>query len=226
MTLCTLRLYEDTLPASYSPVYLPAENRAVYVVDGEVLIETADGAQLHRKDSAWVGSGEATFQSGAQGARLFRWELVASPEPKRGELRSAPFCTSVRKLGAEIELDEKIGWLMRCDRVGFPKGGIAYTHVHQGPGIRCVLQGEIRIEVPGHPTAVYGPGGSWLELGHEPVLAPTTEREETEFARCFILPRSCRGKSSIRYVKAEDIPKPKPQRYAVLVERFVDLPGA
>lgn len=224
MTACVLRLFEDAIPPSYSPIYLPAATRAIYVIDGDVTVEDATGAQLQRKDTAFVGSGEATLLAGAAGAKLYRWELVESPAPP-GKLRSAPFCSSTEKLAADIELDARIQWLMRCDRVGFPKGGIAYTHVHQGPGVRCVLQGEIRIEVPGHPTHAYGPGQAWLELGHEPVLAPTTDREETEFARCFILPRACRGKSSIRYVKQEDIARPKPQRYAVLAERFIDLPA-
>ena len=42
-----------------------------------------------------------------------------------------------------IDLDPGFDWLMRCDRVGFPPGGIAHTHVHQGPGIRYTVKGEI-----------------------------------------------------------------------------------
>ena len=29
-------------------------------------------------------------------------------------------------------------WLVRCDRVDFPPGGIAYTHTHPGPGLRVL----------------------------------------------------------------------------------------
>ena len=112
---------------------------------------------------------------------------------------------------------------MRCDTVGFPKGGIAYTHVHQGPGIRVCLDGEIRIETEGAPHR-YGPGDAWFESGLMPVLAPTSEDAETSFVRCFVLPRGCKGRSSIRYVRPEDATKPKTQRYRILAERFIELP--
>ena len=37
-------------------------------------------------------------------------------------------------------------WILRCDRVDFPPGGVAYRHVHPGPGIRRLLFGELTIE--------------------------------------------------------------------------------
>ena len=39
---------------------------------------------------------------------------------------------------------------MRCDRIDFPPGGIAYTHTHPGPGIRYLLHGELDIHTEGH----------------------------------------------------------------------------
>ena len=39
----------------------------------------------------------------------------------------------------------------------FPPGGCAYLHRHQGPGIRCLLEGGIRIDTHGRSTS-YGPG--------------------------------------------------------------------
>ncbi|HUH84295.1 MAG TPA: cupin domain-containing protein, partial [Stellaceae bacterium] len=120
-------------------------------------------------------------------------------------------------------LDGGFPWLIRCDRVGFPKGGVAYVHVHQGPGIRYCLEGAIEIESDGR-THRYGPGEAWFEEGSVPVLAPTSKEAETSFVRCFVLPRGCKGRSSIRYVRPEDAAKPKPQRYKVLAERFIALP--
>jgi hypothetical protein len=32
---------------------------------------------------------------------------------------------------------------MRCDRIDFPPGGIAYRHTHPGPGIRRLLFGSV-----------------------------------------------------------------------------------
>ena len=111
---------------------------------------------------------------------------------------------------------------MRCDRVDFPPGGIAYTHTHRGPGIRCLLTGEIRVEVKGASHTVT-PGEPWFEAGPDPVLAFASERVPTAFARVMILPRELKGKSSIRYVKAEDQDKPKTQRYQVFCDEFIDL---
>ncbi len=47
-----------------------------------------------------------------------------------------------------------------------PPGGCAYLHRHQGPGIRCLVEGGIRIDTHGRSTS-YGPGGAWYESGPE-----------------------------------------------------------
>jgi hypothetical protein len=221
MSSFTLRLLEDHLPKAGDPVYLPRLSRAIYIVEGDAMVELPSGCAHQAAGSAWIGGEEIGIVAGADGVRLLRWELSPPAEDNEGTLRAAPQATSTLKLAAEIELDRGFGWLMRCDRVSFPKGGIAYTHVHQGPGIRYCLEGKIRIEVPGH-TNSYGPGEAWFENGSDPVLAPTAEDTETTFVRCFILPRANKGRSSIRYVLREDAGKPKTQRYRVLGERFID----
>lgn len=223
MTRLTLRLLEDTLPPAGDPAFLPALARALYLLEGDVAVETALGATHQDQGSAWIGDGAAALLPGVKGARLLRCELTA-PGEDDGSLRAAPQCVSAVKLSASIDLDPGFGWLLRCDRVSFPKGGIAYTHVHQGPGIRHCLEGGIKIESEGRVHS-YGPGDAWFEVGSSPVLAPTSPDHETSFVRCFVLPRSCKGRSSIRYVRPEDATKPKPQRYRVLGERFIELPG-
>jgi hypothetical protein len=224
MQRLVLRLLEDRIPANGDPVYLPAVTaRTLYLVEGDAAIETALGAAHHDHGSAWIGDTALAVLAGTQGARLLRWELVV-PTEEEGVLRAAPHCASVVANSAAVELEPEFGWLMRCDRVNFPKGGIAYTHIHQGPGIRYCLEGGIRIETEGRVNT-YGPGEAWFESGSLPVLAPTSPDAETTFVRCFILPRSCKGRSSIRYVRPEDASKPKVQRYRVLGERFIELPS-
>jgi quercetin dioxygenase-like cupin family protein len=116
--------------------------------------------------------------------------------------------------------------LMRCDRVDFPPGGVAYLHTHQGPGIRVLLHGSIRIDTAGDSHA-YGPLEAWFEPGPEPVFAAASETEPTAFVRCMMLPIGLRGQSSLRYVREEDAAKPKPQRYTVFVdEPLVRTAGA
>lgn len=217
-----LRLLEDSVPPRGDPLYLPARARALYIVEGDATVERSSGCVHQDRGSAWIGDTAIAVLPGAQGLRVLRWELVV-PGEDDGVLRAAPHCRSAAAIAAPIDLDPAYGWLMRCDRVGFPKGGIAYTHIHQGPGIRYCLEGSIRIESEGRVNS-YAPGEAWFEIGSSPVLAPTSTETETTFVRCFILPRACKGRSSIRYVRPEDADKPKVQRYRVLGERFIDLP--
>jgi hypothetical protein len=108
--------------------------------------------------------------------------------------------------------------LLRGDSVAFPPGGCAYLHRHQGPGIRCLIEGGIRIDTHGRSTA-YGPGGAWYETGPDGVLAQAADRP-TRFIRVMILPRAYLGKSSVEYLNEEDKAKPKSQSYKI----FVDMP--
>ena len=121
------------------------------------------------------------------------------------------------KLAADVELDPAVEWLMRCDRVDFPAGAVAHLHSHPGPGIRCVLHGELRIDAEGQ-TRTYGPFGAWFEEADRPVLATASETAETSFVRVLVLPREWEGKRTIHYVNPEDEDKPKLQRATVFLE--------
>ena len=109
-------------------------------------------------------------------------------------------------------------WLVRCDRVDFPPGGVAYRHTHPGPGVRVLLKGRISIETGGE-SHEYGPFESWYESGPEPVLATASADEETAFVRVLLLPVEWEGKRTIRYVDPADEEKPKLQRARVYFER-------
>jgi hypothetical protein len=111
--------------------------------------------------------------------------------------------------------------LMRGDSVAFPPGGCAHAHRHQGPGIRCLLDGGIRIDTHGASTS-YGPGSAWYESGPEPVFAQAAPDRASRFVRVMILPRALLGKSSIQYVNEADANKPRVQQYKV----FADFPIA
>ena len=225
MAAVTLRLLEDVIPVGAGPAYLPHAERALYVVEGDVTVEFPDGAQNQQAGGAWLGAGPIALSATGADARVWRWEMVGPAPNRDGRIASAPAMSSWVLLSATLDLDPAQEWLMRCDRVSFPPAGVAWTHVHQGPGIRCCQNGEITIETEGR-RSTYGPGEAWLELGFEPVLAPTTPDVPTCFIRCFLLPRACRGRSSIRYVHAEDVAREKVQQYFVFGERFVALPTA
>ncbi|HST24395.1 MAG TPA: cupin domain-containing protein [Gaiellaceae bacterium] len=108
-------------------------------------------------------------------------------------------------------------WLIRCDRVDFPPGGVAYRHTHPGPGIRVLLHGRIRIDSAGE-SHEYGPGDWWYESGPEPVFAAAPEDEETAFVRVMLVPSELAGQRTIRYVDPADDEKPKQQRARIYLE--------
>jgi hypothetical protein len=108
-------------------------------------------------------------------------------------------------------------WIVRCDRVDFPPGGIAYRHVHPGPGIRRLLHGELTIDRNG-AVRTYRAGESWLEEADDPVLATASPTEETAFVRVLLLPAEWTERRTIRYLEPADEAKPKLQRARVLLE--------
>jgi quercetin dioxygenase-like cupin family protein len=123
-------------------------------------------------------------------------------------------------LSVEVDLDPSTDWLMRCDRVDFGPGGIAYRHTHPGPGIRYLLFGQITIDSEG-AERTYGPGEPWFERGPDPVLATTTQSEPSAFARVMLLPVEYAGQRTIRYVDPADADKPKTQRATIYLEQPV-----
>jgi hypothetical protein len=112
-------------------------------------------------------------------------------------------------------------WILRCDRVDFPPGGVAYRHVHPGPGIRRLLHGELTIDSP-VGVRTYRTGESWHEGADHPVLATASATEDTAFVRVMLLPAEWAGRRTIRYVDPTDEEKPKLQRATILLEHPVE----
>jgi hypothetical protein len=108
--------------------------RVLYVRSGSLTARSGAVVATLASSSAWHGNQSCEAVAGKEGAEIYRWELRREAGPGSA-------------LSSKLELDPKAAYLMRCDRVDFPPGGIAYTHTHRGPGIRCLLSGEIRIKV-------------------------------------------------------------------------------
>jgi quercetin dioxygenase-like cupin family protein len=157
------------------------------------LTDHPDGIQTGPGDHVVydVEADEATFGAAEVDGRALVWELTERPAGN---------------------------WLLRCDRVDFPPGGIAYRHTHPGPGLRVLLTGRIRVETQGM-SHEYGPFEWWYETGPDPVLATASESEVTAFVRVLVLPREWAGKRTIRYVDPADEEKPKLQRARVYFEQ-------
>jgi hypothetical protein len=123
-------------------------------------------------------------------------------------------------LSAEVELDPDVRWIVRCDRIDFPPGGVAYRHTHPGPGIRRLLFGSLRIDA-GDRVATYGPGGAWFEGAGYPVLATASDIGETAFVRVMLLPEEWEGRRTISYVDPADDERPRLQRATVYFDRRI-----
>jgi hypothetical protein len=209
-----LRLYEDSINGGGAAVSLPALARMIFVVHGAV---TIDGKALSDGD-AWHGEGSCSLAAGKDGVTIWRFELAASgssSQPIKGAMRSQ------EKLAAALETIPQGELLLRGDSVAFPPGGCAFLHKHWGPGIRCLLDGGIRIDTHGRSTS-YGPGTPWYETGSDPVFAQAAMDRPSRFIRVMVLPRSLLGKSSFQFVNEEDKAKPRVQQYKI----FTDLPIA
>src|SRR5215471_14445089 len=207
-----LRLYEDVLSSAENVVFqLPALPRFIFVVHGSVNIagQTLNGGE------AWQGEAGITAKPGTGGVTCWRWELARGDQGST--TANAPGMTTHEKLTAFLETLPKGELLMRGDSVAFPPGGCAYLHRHQGPGIRCLIEGGIRIDTHGRSTS-FGPGGAWYESGPDAVFAQASSDKPSRFIRVMILPRELQGKSSIQYVNEEDKAKPKSQQYKIYAD--------
>ena len=206
-----LRLIEDFM-TDRGTLNLPALPRMLFVVRGSIAVnerELRQGEVLHSEEPL-------AAQAGETGATLWRWELSDPSQPvAKLEARGID---SREKLKRLLETVPQGDLLWRGDSVAFPPGGCAYLHRHQGPGIRCVIEGELRVDMNGESHA-HKVGDAWFESGADPVFAQAGDRP-TRFIRVMILPRTLIGKSSIQYVNGEDKEKPKSQQYRI----FVDAP--
>jgi hypothetical protein len=208
-----LRLYEDTLSNTADAVELPPVPRMIFVVHGATTI----GGRAVSDGEAWHGEANVMLAPGVGGVTAWRFELALEGAGD-GPLLAVGIRSQL-KLAARLDTLQAGELLMRGDSVAFPPGGCAYLHRHQGPGIRCLIEGGIRIDTDGRSTS-YGPGGAWYESGPAPVFAQAAADRPSRFIRVMILPRALLGKSSIQYVNEDDKAKPKSQQYRV----FVDTP--
>jgi hypothetical protein len=207
-----LALYEDVL-SNGAELALPAAARMIFLVHGQARI----GERALADGETWHGEAAVRIVAGDTGATCWRYELAAKPASAAG---GAAGVRTREKLTASLDTLPAGELLLRGDSVAFPPGGCAYPHRHQGPGIRCLIEGGIRIDTAGRSTS-YGPGCAWYESGPEPVFAQAADRA-SRFIRVMILPRALLGKRSLQLVDPADAAKPRAQQYQI----FADVPIA
>jgi hypothetical protein len=211
-----MRLLEDVIGGGKA-LDLPDDgvHRVCYVVHGSV----NSGAAALQDDQSVLVKGATQLVAAPSGVTIWRFELAPAGTPPVSLAASSG--TTREKLRTPVTVPAADGGLLiRNDGVSFPPGGCAYLHTHQGPGIRCLIDGGIRIDTMGH-SASYGPGGAWFEGGPDPVFAQAAQDRPSRFIRVMVLPGRLKGKSSIAYVNAEDRDKPKSQSYKGYVDEVL-----
>ena len=157
-----MRLFEDTLFGDQEVRFREPAPRAIYVSAGSISVDGEDVPL----DGGVVSTDAATLCAGDDGATVWRWEVGSS----NADADLYAHRTTLRLAGRIDPAAIADELLIRLDSVAFPPGGTALLHTHRGPGIRCLREGEIRIDTEGRSSSYY-PGGAWFESGPEPVFA-------------------------------------------------------
>lgn len=155
-------------------------------------------------------AGSARFGAATPNGRSLVWQLDHDARDAEDAL-----------LSRFVQLDPFADWVVRCDRVDFPLGGIAYpTRILARGSATCSRASSRSSPRAGRRSTGRAALGS---SGPDPVTARASAHIETSFVRVLVLPAEWAGKRTIRYLE----PPPettRPQRASVLLEHAIALP--
>ena len=182
----TLRLYHDRLSANAIIVPdLQAQHSNIYIYEGSANIN----GELVKKDSAVYCRDVVQLMAGPDGAQVWRWELVRTAEPNnlaQGEGIDSHLCMSRRIRMFELVPTSK--WLFRLDCI-IDNEGSTGLHSHPGSGIRCMIEGQLRVESDkGECSDNNQPGDYWYEEGSYPLISTSDPGNKATFLRGMVLP--------------------------------------
>ena len=182
----TLRLYHDSYASgARASSDLEAQHSIAYVLKGSVTVN----GQAMASDTALYVKDVAAVQAGPHGATVWRWELVRTDAPNnlaRGDGVSSRLRMSRRVRMFELVPTSK--WLFRLDCI-YNNRGSTGLHSHPGSGIRCMLQGHLRVESDkGESSDNWLTGDCWYEEGSYPLISTSDAGETADFLRGMVLP--------------------------------------
>jgi hypothetical protein len=186
MDMYTLRFYQDRFgPNTKSVPDMEAQHSMVYTYEGSVTVN----GQLLQRDMAVYGPDVISIESGPDGAWVWRWELVRTSEPNN--LAQGQGITSHVRMSRRIRMFELVPtsqWLFRLDAIVDNEGSTG-LHSHPGSGIRCMVEGHLRVESEkGECSDNARPGDTWYEEGSYPLVSTSDEGEKASFLRGMVLP--------------------------------------
>jgi len=164
---------------------LEAQHSIAYIYEGAAAVN----GQLFKEDTAAYSPDVTTLEAGPKGARVWRWELVRTGDPNnlaRGEGIESHLRMSRRIRMFELVPTSK--WLFRLDAIVNNEGSTG-LHSHPGSGIRCMLEGHLRVESEkGECSDNRRPGDAWYEEGSYPLVSTSDPGEKATFLRGMVLP--------------------------------------
>ena len=182
----TLRLYHDRFGSNARTISdLEAQHSMVYLFEGSATVN----GQLLQKDTASYCPDVTAIQAGPHGARVWRWELKRTSEPNN--LAKGEGIESHLRMSRRIRMFELVPtskWLFRLDAIINNEGSTG-LHSHPGSGIRCMLEGHLRVvSEKGECSDNWNPGDAWYEEGSYPLVSTSDEGERATFLRGMVLP--------------------------------------
>ncbi len=181
-----LSMFRDHLePDVEGPHDLRARHSMIYVWKG---MATIDGREVDA-DAAVYASEFPSITAGPQGATLWRWELSPASEPSH--VLTGPGIASRLAMARKVKMFELVPtstWLFRLDCI-IGHQGTTGVHAHPGSGIRCMLDGHLRIESDkGESSDNRNPGDVWYEEGAYPLVSTADPGLKATFLRGMVLP--------------------------------------
>jgi hypothetical protein len=182
----TLRLYHDSFaPGSQTDEDLEAQHSIAYVLKGSASIN----GQALEADRAVYCKDVTSIEAGPDGAIIWRWELVRTEEPNN--LAWGDGISSRLRMSRRIRMFEVVPtskWLFRLDSI-YNNRGSTGLHSHPGSGIRCMLNGHLRVESDkGESSDNSLTGDCWYEEGSYPLISTSDPGETADFLRGMVLP--------------------------------------
>lgn len=182
----TLRHYHDRLNADAITIPdLQAQHSILYIHEGSAAIN----GQIVKKDAALYCRDVSQLMAGPDGAQIWRWDLVRTAEPNN--LAQGEGIESHLRMSRRIRMFELVPtskWLFRLDCIVDNEGSTG-LHSHPGSGIRCMIEGQLRVESDkGECSDNNHPGDCWYEEGSYPLISTSDPGNKATFLRGMILP--------------------------------------
>jgi hypothetical protein len=182
----SLRLYHDRYEANAETTSdLYVQHSIYYMRNGSAVIN----GQNMDADNAIYCQDPTSVRAGADGATIWRWEFDRIGSPSN--LADGNGIDSHLKMERPVtmfELYPKQKWLFKLDCI-IKHTGSTGLHSHPGSGIRCMLDGEFKIESTiGESFYDLKNDDPWYEEGAYPLVSTAPDGVETTFLRGMILP--------------------------------------